>query len=589
MEPQNNRKCEVTASPEGGVGSNGTRDQQSITEVNSIQLPVTGELVRDWRSQAAEGEADLWSSPSVGKGGHERPGCGWRSNAGEVERTEHGKPCGGRLTNDLGRGSGQAAGKQSPRSSEETSNDRGAKGDRKADPQGTAKSEGESSTVPERDSPEEEAKWPSHGAEREVWSLRMLTALEKGVRGNRWHSLIDKVYGEKTLAKAWEKVKDNAGACGVDGISVERFSKDNQKRLLVVRERIKEGVYKPHAIKRSWIEKLGSAEKRPLGIPTVEDRVVQTALRMVIEPIFEREFAEQSYGFRPGRGCKDALRRVEELLKSGLTYVVDIDIRGYFDAIPHGKLMKKVGERISDTRVLGLIEGFLKAKVMEEGKSWEPVEGTPQGGVISPLLANIYLNELDWEMAGRGHEMVRYADDMVVLCRDQEEAERVMERIKAWMSQAQLSLHPEKTRMVDMGVGGNHFDFLGYRFWRGRKGNLRRFIRPKSKSKLREEIWPLTRRHNGKSMDEIITKLNRKLKGWYGYFKHLDAETLREVDGWIRGRLRTILRTREKKEGIARVREHVKWPNRYFAELGLFSLKQTKLEEIVDLRNGVTC
>ena len=217
----------------------------------------------------------------------------------------------------------------------------------------------------------------------------MLMALEEGVKGNVWFSLIDKINADRTLELAWEKVHSNAGACGVDGITIGRFEQDSQNRLLAVKEHLKGGTYQPKPVKRVMIPKPGSGEKRPLGIPTVTDRVVQTAVRMVIEPIFEREFAEHSYGFRPGHfvrgGCKDALRRVDELLKSGLVHVVDVDIKGYFDSIPHQRLMELVKERIADGRVLALIESFLKQKVMDPLGWIEPEEqdeGTPQGGVI---------------------------------------------------------------------------------------------------------------------------------------------------------------------------------------------------------------
>ncbi len=237
-------------------------------------------------------------------------------------------------------------------------------------------------TVPERDKQAGDDLWQRYGAERGVWTESMLIALERGIKGNKWFSLIDKVASERTLGIAWEKVRSNAGACGVDGISVGFFAKDTQRRLLAVKEHLEKGSYRPEAIRRVYIPKPGSAEKRPLGIPTVRDRVVQCALKMVIEPIFEREFAPRSYGFRPGRGCKDALREVERLLREGYLHVVDVDIKGYFDNIPHEPLMKLVKERVSDGRVLGLIEGFLKQGVMEEGVETEPEKGSPQGGVI---------------------------------------------------------------------------------------------------------------------------------------------------------------------------------------------------------------
>ena len=287
-------------------------------------------------------------------------------------------------------------------------------------------------SVPARDKQAEEDLWQRHKAERGVWTEPMLAALERGLKGNKWFSLIDKVWSERTLELAWEKVRVNAGACGVDGITIDRFTKDSPSRLLAVTEQLKQGTYQPKPVKRVWIDKPGSAEKRPLGIPTVTERVVQAAIRMVIEPIFENRFAKHSYGFRPGCGCKDALRRVEELLRAGHTHVVDVDIKGYFDAIPHDRLMAQVREHVADGRVLGLIEGFLKQGV-SEGTDWHEAkeEGTPQGGVISPLLANIYLDPLDWLMAQSGFEMVRYADDMVVLCRSREEAAAALSVIKA--------------------------------------------------------------------------------------------------------------------------------------------------------------
>jgi RNA-directed DNA polymerase len=317
-------------------------------------------------------------------------------------------------------------------------------------------------------------------------------------------------------------------------------------------------------------------QKRPLGIPTVTDRVVQAAVRMVMEPIFENRFAKHSYGFRPGRGCKDALRRVEELLRAGRQHVVEVDIKGYFDAIPHDRLMALVRGHVADGKVLGLIEGFLKQGVMEGAELAKAVEdepqGTPQGGVISPLLANIYLDPLDWLMGGLGFEMVRYADDMVVLCHTEEEAKAALGKLREWMAGAGLTLHPDKTRTVDMNLADSHFDFLGYRFQRSRRGKMMRLVRPKSLRKLRETIKPRTRRANGKSMEAIVADLNRTLPGWFGYFKHAKASQLGEIDGWIRMRLRSILRKRRGLEGRGRGIDHQRWPNRYFTKLGLFCL-----------------
>jgi len=470
-----------------------------------------------------------------------------------------------------------------------SANTDGAKGGRKANASSERLGEETPSAVPAKDKQEGDDLWQRYGAQRGVWSEKMLASLHTGVKGKKWFSLIDKVNRLDVLGMAWAKVLSNAGACGVDGITVERFEKDSQNRLLAVNKHLHEGTYQPQPIKRVWIPKPGSAEKRPLGIPTVRDRVVQTALKMVIEPIFEREFAEQSYGFRPGRSCHDALRGVDELLKSGHRHVVDIDIKGYFDSIPQRKLMELVEAHIADGRVLKLIEAFLKAGIMEGMSTWEPEEGTPQGGVVSPLLANIYLNPLDWLMAGAGMEMVRYADDMVVLCRHPQEAEQALGIVRSWMEAAGLTLHPEKTRVVAMNEAGHHFDFLGYRFWLGKRGNIRRFVRPKSKKKLRESLKPLTRRNNGRCLPDIIAKINPILHGWFGYFQHASADALHEMDGWIRGRLRSILRKRRKGRGRGRGRDHHRWGNRYFAELGLFCLEQARARNLAGLRQGVTC
>jgi RNA-directed DNA polymerase len=452
----------------------------------------------------------------------------------------------------------------------------GAKGGRKADPSSEGQSEATSPAVPATGKQGEEDLWQRHKAERGVWSEKMLMALERGVKGNVWFSLIDKVYADWTLALAWEKVQSNAGACGVDGMTIGHFAKDSHRRLLAVKEHIKEGTYEPLPVKRVMIPKPGSHEKRPLGIPAVKDRVVQTAVRMVIAPIFEREFAAHSYGFRPGRGCKDALRRVDELLQSGLVHVVDVDIKRYFDSIPHDRLMKLVRERIADGRVLKLIEAFLQQGVMEEGmvNAEESAEGTPQGGVISPLLANIYLNPLDWLMSRSGHEMVRYADDMVILCPDAESARRVLQDLQEWTASAGLTLHPEKTKIVDMGEPKACFEFLGYKFWRGKtSGRIRRFIRDKSLKRIKDTIKPLTKRANGNSLEAIAARLEPRLRGVYAYFRHVSRSALRELDGWVRGRLRGILRKRHGLKGRGRGRDQHRWPNHYFSALGLFSLE----------------
>ncbi|MCC5836093.1 MAG: group II intron reverse transcriptase/maturase [Opitutales bacterium] len=466
-------------------------------------------------------------------------------------------------------------------------NAEGAKGGRKVNLPGCGEAEETPALVPAQpDKQAGEALWEKYGAQRTIWSEKMLIALERGLKGRKWFSLIDKVARDGTLLLAWEKVRSNAGGCGVDGITIDRYEKTARKRLLVVKERLLSGEYQPKPVKRVRIPKPGSKETRPLGVPTVEDRVVQQALRMVIEPIFESLFAGHSYGFRPGRSCHDALRRVHGQLVGGQAHVVDIDIKGYFDAIDQKRLMELVRERIADGRVLELLEKFLQAGVLEDGVYTVNEEGTPQGGVISPLLANLYLNELDHLLAKSGHAVTRYADDMVILCGSAEEAELALDRVRNWMTQAQLSLHPEKTRIVDMNQKRASFDFLGYRFLHSGKGKMLRLVRPKSLAKLKESIRGKTRRCNGHSMEVIIQRINPVLRGWFEYFKQAFHTELREVDGWTRMRLRSIYRKRHGKRGRGRGNDHHKWPNRHFSQLGLFSLKEAKLEAI-SLHRGV--
>lgn len=405
--------------------------------------------------------------------------------------------------------------------------------------------------------------------ESSVWTDRMLMALDNGVKGGKWFSLIDKVYAMDNLRAAAARVEANRGAAGVDNVSIKKFKRHRDDRLERAARWLREDSYRPRAVKRVWIPKPGKREKRPLGIPTVVDRVVQTALRNVIEPIFERDFAEHSYGFRPNRGCKDALRRVDALLRQGYTHVVDADIKAYFDSIPHDRLMSLVEAKVSDGRVLALIRSYLEQEVMETSKNWTPTKGTPQGGVISPLLANIYLDPLDHLMASRGYQMVRYADDFVLLCRSREEAEEALELVQEWTREMGLCLHPDKTKITTWQQG---FDFLGYRFQNGK-----RWLPKKAKASFRETIRSKTRRTTGQAMEEIVTDLNLSLRGWFEYFKHLSRPVFRELDGFIRRRLRSIMRTRLKRGNnrrYAKGNDNVRWPNAYFHELGLFSLER---------------
>lgn len=412
-----------------------------------------------------------------------------------------------------------AAGSQSRHSSEEARESGWSKGRQEDECVRMERTERKEAAVPEPAEQLSEARARWAWAEPSVWTERMLDALDYGIRGDKetkWFCLTDKVFCEANLRSAYRKVARNGGAAGVDHLDVKRFAKELDGRLERIGLQLQAGKYYPNSVRRTHIPKPGSKETRPLGIPTVRDRVVQTAVRHVIEPIFEKEFAESSYGFRPGKGCKDALREVDRLLKEGYTHVVDADVRKCFERIPHDRLMDQVKERVADRKVLDLIVRFLKQKIMEDGLEHEPEEaGTPQGATLSPLLCNIYLNPLDHLMEEIGVKMVRYADDLVMVCRTSAEAEAALKRLGEWVESNGLELHPEKTRTVDMNPSGSYFDFLGYRFCRTKQGKLRRVIPDKSANRLRAKLRPVTRRTNGRSMEAIILRCNRILKGWH--------------------------------------------------------------------------
>ncbi|MGJ0491190.1 group II intron reverse transcriptase/maturase [Methylobacter sp.] len=401
-----------------------------------------------------------------------------------------------------------------------------------------------------------------------IWTKAMLAALQTGVKGGKWHSLIDKVSRLDTLRLGWAQVERNAGAAGVDRMSVGRFAQAREFYLAELAGALRNGSYSPQPVRRVYIPK--GKGRRPLGIPAVKDRVVQAALKLVIEPIFEHEFEPRSFGFRQGLGCKDALREVDRHLKAGYFWVVDADLQSYFDTIPHAALLEKVGNRIADGRVLELVKQFLKQDIMEDMTRWTPTAGSPQGALISPLLANIYLHELDVEMREAGLVMVRYADDAVVLCRSREEAQSALARMRAWVTGNGLTLHPEKTHLGDCRVDGQGFEFLGYRFEAGK-----RQVRKKSLMSLKDKIRAMTKRNSGHSIDYVIASLNPILRGWYGYFQHAHRYTFSTIDGLVRRRLRAMLRRQKHRPGQGRcLRDHKQWPNAYFADLGLFTMSE---------------
>ena len=395
------------------------------------------------------------------------------------------------------------------------------------------------------------------------------TLLHNKVRGGKWHTLIDKVFDPLNLYTSARRVLGNQGAAGVDQQTVADFDEQSQQELERLHQLLREDRYRPDLVRRAWISKPGSSEKRPLGIPTVRDRVVQTALVHVIEPILDATFHERSYGFRHERGCHDALRRVEELLDAGYVYVVDADLKSYFDTIPKDRLLDLVRQKISDSRVLKLIKMYLDQGVMEELRTWTPETGVPQGAVLSPVLANAYLNPLDHQMANLGYEMVRYADDFVILCRTPEEAQAALAAVQTWVSEQGLTLHPEKTRIVD--YREQSFAFLGYSF-RGRF----RFPRAKSHEKFMTRIRELTPRKSGQSLEFTIHRLNLTLRGWFNYFRHCFWNIYGDYDGLVRTRLRRLLLKRHRRNP-QRIPRNQRWPNAYFAERGLLSLKEAHL------------
>ena len=407
--------------------------------------------------------------------------------------------------------------------------------------------------------------------EATIWTERMLAALGNGVKGNKWFSLIDKVARAGTLQLAWEKVARNRGAAGVDGQSVAKFAARAEDYLQELEQALKQGSYRPEPVKRVEIPK-GPGQTRPLGIPVVKDRIVQTALKLVIEPIFENEFHDGSYGFRPGRSCHAALREVDRLIKTGHTHVVDADLKGYFDSIPHQRLLARVEERISDGRILELIQAYLSQDIVRGVERWKPTGGTPQGAVISPLLANLYLHPLDGLLHSKGYRMVRYADDFVVLCETAEQAHAALAEVRTWVEDNGLTLHPDKTHIGDCREEGQGFDFLGYRFEAGR-----RWVRKKSLKALRDKVRSKTGRTRGVSLMSIIKELNPILRGWFAYFKHAHPLEFRRMDGFIRRRLRAILRKQEKRPGFGKcLADHKRWTNAFFAEQGLFTMTSAR-------------
>jgi group II intron reverse transcriptase/maturase len=386
-----------------------------------------------------------------------------------------------------------------------------------------------------------------------------------GKRRRILHSAIDKVYAWANLSKASHKVARNKGCAGVDGETVEAWMAKEKQHLNQLRRRLYEDTYRSKPALRRYIEKPGSTKKRPLGIPAVVDRVCQQAVQNVLSPVFEEYLHEDCYGYRPGRSQKQAAKRIEQLRKQGLRHVVDLDIKGFFDNVDHEILMGLVGRVVKDRRVLGLIRGWLKAGVMEEGKKRYETSGTPQGGVISPLLANVYLTPLDEALTGAGYHFVRYADDVIIACRSKEDAETALKCVRTTLGRLRLELNEEKTRIGSFDEG---FDFLGYRFKR-----RSRQIAEKSLQALCRTVREITKRQQGDvPVTKVIANLTPALRGWGEYQREgRNVGIFTSLDSWIRKRLRGYVYRRWRD---FRGPEEPKPTRKDFEQMGLFSLRK---------------
>jgi RNA-directed DNA polymerase len=395
------------------------------------------------------------------------------------------------------------------------------------------------------------------------------------------HSLVDKVYKKKNLEMAWQKVRQNKGAGGVDGESVESFEANREENLERLQQELKSGAYRPEPVRRHMIPKPGQPGKtRPLGIPTIYDRVCQQALLNRLEPIFDPVFDEANFGYRSGRSPKDALCKVWVEIRTGREWIVDADLKDFFGSVDHRKLMVLVNQRVSDGRVLGLIEAILKAGWYAEGKRFPTEQGTPQGGVISPLLSNILLTPFDREMRRRGYRLTRWADDWVVTCKTHSEAKAAVITAKRILGELGVVLHTEKTRIVHVRAG---FEFLGFKIKKASRslqlpqakirsrvvaGGLYAYPREKSVKHFREQIRKRTRRKAPLSVKELIEELNPVIRGWGNYYCKAHVRKLfNRLDRWIVRRLWSFRFKRWRNAGWKKLPE-----SQLYGQMGLVKL-----------------
>jgi RNA-directed DNA polymerase len=397
----------------------------------------------------------------------------------------------------------------------------------------------------------------------------------KRVQVRKAHSLIGQVYDPRNLARAWVRVKDNRGAGGVDRVSIDRFEGEHRRYLTVLHQRLAEGSYRPLPVRRVEIDKPGSTAKRPLGIPAVVDRVCQQALRQVLEPIFEPTFSEVSFGFRPERSAHMAMRRIWSQMQAGGRWIVDADIADFFGTISHDRLVALVAKRVADSKVLSLIRQILTAGALRDGVYESTIAGTPQGGVISPLLSNIYLHVFDEQMQRAGFQLTRYADDWLCVCRTREEAERALASARAVLEgQLGLRIHPEKTRIVHVSQG---FEFLGYKIGLGRglrfkSGGLGLYAIPRQRSvdRFKDKARALTRRRIAVPLEELIYVLNPAIRGWGMYYRRANVRRLfNRLNRWIVRRIWSWRFKRWRNAGWRTLPE-----KRLYGEYGLVNLLQ---------------